>query len=828
MFSEEILLPVEAQWRKILDRVPFAHAVDVRIRTVADEDVREALRILYAVSPISDWGNYDFHLFLHAAQHGVFLKKTSDLPEKIFVQYVLPIRVNEEALSDCRKFFHSLIAPRIQNMNQEQATIAINYWCAENMTYRSTDERTISALDAYNSAFGRCGEESTLLVNALRACGIAARQIYTPRWAHCDDNHAWVEVWLNGEWHFLGACEPEEVLDNGWFTNAAARTILIHSRNFVPESAKEAPEENFIARIGDVDYLNQTARYAQTVRLNVQVVDEGDRPVQDAEVTFGILNMSEIFPATRVRTDANGCAHLDSGKGHLFVSAHKGDSFAEKLADARKTDCIKLILNANTIHSEWRECIVEAPDGVSRYSEHLTEEQCARCAEKNAAANRLRGERVSRMFDRERAEKLLPACDGETLELLKSSRGNFETLLAFLAKGEKFAFPLLKTLSEKDLRDVHADVLEDALAVSDCIPDENAFYCRYVLCPRVANEPLQPVRRLIRELFSEEEKKKMVADPRTIQSLIQKNWTHADDLEYDALVTAPLAALRMGMANPHAQDILFVAICRALGVPARLNPVDNQIEYWQGANFVSPRARTAKIVLLQPDDAKPVYYESFTIARFENGKFITLDCTGIPFENGRMALSVVPGKYRILTVNRLPGGNIHASAKEFVVADGESAEIALHFFKASREEILGDHAFSDFRLSGGEMLSTCTDCGAILMRIEPGAEPTEHLLGELLAQAESFDAFHLVFFLNGRGRENELLKRTLERFPSAPVFTGGTENDWALLARQLRVDSKKLPLAFVTDRPLHAVYAASGYNVGLASMLCKMVNEVKK
>ena len=32
-----------------------------------------------------------------------------------------------------------------------------------------------------------------------------SRQVYTPRWAHTDDNHAWVEAWVNGKWYFLGA-----------------------------------------------------------------------------------------------------------------------------------------------------------------------------------------------------------------------------------------------------------------------------------------------------------------------------------------------------------------------------------------------------------------------------------------------------------------------------------------------------------------------------------------------------------------------------------------------------------------------------------------------
>ena len=114
----------------------------------------------------------------------------------------------------------------------EQAVLEINYWCAEQGTYQSTDERTISPMTFYECGNGRCGEESVFTVTALRSAGIPARQVYSPRWAHCDDNHAWVEVYVNGGWHFLGACEPEEVLDKGWFTNASSRAMIVHTRRF--------------------------------------------------------------------------------------------------------------------------------------------------------------------------------------------------------------------------------------------------------------------------------------------------------------------------------------------------------------------------------------------------------------------------------------------------------------------------------------------------------------------------------------------------------------------------------------------------------------------
>ena len=72
------------------------------------------------------------------------------------------------------------------------------------------DDRTAGPMTMYRSGKGRCGEESTFTVTALRSVGLAARQVYTPRWAHCDDNHAWVEVWVNGEWHFLGAASRKK------------------------------------------------------------------------------------------------------------------------------------------------------------------------------------------------------------------------------------------------------------------------------------------------------------------------------------------------------------------------------------------------------------------------------------------------------------------------------------------------------------------------------------------------------------------------------------------------------------------------------------------
>ena len=98
-------------------------------------------------------------------------------------------------------------------MSMKDAILEENHRCHERVTYQPSDARTSAPLATIRSAYGRCGEESTFTVAALRAIGIPARQVYTPRWAHTDDNHAWVEAWADGKWYFLGAYEPEAVFN---------------------------------------------------------------------------------------------------------------------------------------------------------------------------------------------------------------------------------------------------------------------------------------------------------------------------------------------------------------------------------------------------------------------------------------------------------------------------------------------------------------------------------------------------------------------------------------------------------------------------------------
>ena len=183
---------------------------------------KAALEFLYAYMPL-------VRATFEAREQMPWGKK---VPELMFKHFVLPLRVNNEALDMSRPVFFKELKERVAGMSMEEAILEVNHWCHEHVTYQPSDSRTLSPLACMNTAIGRCGEESTFTVAALRSIGIPARQVYTPRWAHTDDNHAWVEAWADGKWHFMGACEPEAVLDLGWFNAPASRALLMHTRAF--------------------------------------------------------------------------------------------------------------------------------------------------------------------------------------------------------------------------------------------------------------------------------------------------------------------------------------------------------------------------------------------------------------------------------------------------------------------------------------------------------------------------------------------------------------------------------------------------------------------
>ncbi len=151
------------------------------------------------------------------------------IDDPTFRTYVLPPRSAQEPIQPWRRRLHDLLWDRVKDKTLHEAALEVNRFCREYATFIPTSDRDQGPLTTMDRGLGRCEEETIFYIAAARSVGIPARPCYTPWWTACDNNHAWVEVFVGDGWHYLGACEPAADLDSAWFTGPVRRAGLVLS-----------------------------------------------------------------------------------------------------------------------------------------------------------------------------------------------------------------------------------------------------------------------------------------------------------------------------------------------------------------------------------------------------------------------------------------------------------------------------------------------------------------------------------------------------------------------------------------------------------------------
>mmetsp|Transcript_766 Transcript_766/g.1820 ORF Transcript_766/g.1820 Transcript_766/m.1820 type:complete len:331 (-) Transcript_766:364-1356(-) len=149
----------------------------------------------------------------------------ADVPWDIFLNYVAPYAVLDEHRDPWRPMLVNLVGTLLAGVtDQGDAVMALNrdLWGAwEPPIHFVADQapQTLSPFQVIEARNASCSGLSIFLVDALRAGGLPARVAGVPQWnTPSGGNHNWVEVWILGEWHFLGAGEPDAAgLDHAWF-----------------------------------------------------------------------------------------------------------------------------------------------------------------------------------------------------------------------------------------------------------------------------------------------------------------------------------------------------------------------------------------------------------------------------------------------------------------------------------------------------------------------------------------------------------------------------------------------------------------------------------
>lgn len=823
---------------------------------------REALTFMYAYMPIGDITDYSGDFYLKNIRSSFQARNEmpwgDSIPEDIFHHFVLPVRINNENLDESRMVFFDELKDRVKGLSLYDAVLEVNHWCHEKVIYTPSDGRTSSPLASVKTAYGRCGEESTFTVAALRSVGIPARQVYTPRWAHTDDNHAWVEAWVNGKWYFLGACEPEPVLNLGWFNGPAYRGMLMHTKVF----GKYNGPEDVMERTDGYTEINVIDNYAPSAKAVITVTDANGKPVKDALVEFKIYNYAEFNSVARKKTDADGKCSLSAGKGDMLVWASKDGKFGYSKVSFGKDGEVTIALNKKPGDVETIALDIIPPVDGSIPAE-VTPEQKEANAKRLLEEDAIRNKYVATFYTEEKAEALakeLGIDPMKTEDFMIGSRGNWMEIEKFLretpAEKRAQAMALLDVVSAKDLRDTPASVFADHLNNTPAVQSE--WFNEYIMNPRVANEFLTPYKSFFAANIEPSLAKQAVENPQALVDWVKNNVSINDALNAQRIPIMPMGVWKSRIADKGSRNIFFVAVARSLGIPARIEPVARKIQYfkdnaWVDVDFEAAVQTTAKqgkvIASYQPIKAlqDPKYYSHFTIAKvLPNGTLQTLN-----FERGgnvdmglgdtwsgllKKPLSMDEGNYMLVTGTRMANGSVLAEIEFFNVEADKTTPIQLEMRESKDEiQVIGNfNSENKFkRADNGEETSLLATTGRgyyIVALLGSRQEPTNHAMRDIAAvkkELEDWGRGIVLLFPDEKGYKNFDPKE----FGDLPgTITYGLDIDGAIqkeMATAMKLqNANTLPIFLIADTFNRVVFVSQGYTIGLGEQLMKVIHKL--
>lgn len=834
---------VEQAWKEKMNTVGWKFWQTKGEKPTNEEE--EALKFLYAYMPIADITDYTKAYHLNNVRTALRTRKEmpwgNKVPELLFRHFVLPMRVNNEPLDSSRTIFYRELKERVKGLSMKDAILEVNHWCHEKVTYEPSDSRTSSPLQSIRTGRGRCGEESTFTVSALRAIGIPARQVYTPRWAHTDDNHAWVEAWADGKWYFFGACEPEPVLNLGWFNAPASRAMLMHTRAF---GDYQGPEEVML-RTNNFTEINLIDNYGSAARVDFKVIDMEGKPVDDAKVEFKIYNYAEFVTAVSKYTDRQGNTFLSAGKGDMIVWASKDGRFGYTKVSFGKDKNVTIQLAYDEKHIPKEQDLDIIPPAENAIIPTVTSAQKAENNKRLAQEDALRNAYIA-TFPTEESMKnyRFPAA----IPYIIKARGNWRTIQTFVEKHEgniDRALKLLSTLTDKDLRDMPMDILEDNMNATS-----------NEVSPRVEYEMiLKPYKKFFAKVFRKDAQK-FRNDPSLLVDWVKKNIKLNPDTRAMQIPQTPISVWESRITDDRGRDIFFVDVARSLGIEAQKDLVTWKLQYKKGKDWVDvdfdtsvqEAAKTGKLILdYSPTEYldDPKYYTHFTISKIVYGRTWIMN-----FEEGQLDMgggatwantfkkgaTLDEGTYLLVTGQRMADGSVMAHTQFFTIEPGKTTRQKLDVRQESEGiKVIGSFNSENLIEKDGKEVSILSQTGRgyyVLGVLGMGQEPTNHALHDIAKMKEKLDKWGrpmVLLFTNQAEKDKfEAQKGEFGNLLKNTIF--GIDKDGTVvkeIAKEMKLrNPNQLPIFIIADTFNRVVFLSQGYTIGLGEQLVKVSSKL--
>jgi hypothetical protein len=679
--------------------------------------------------------------------------------------------------------------------------------------------------------------------------------VYTPRWAHSDDNHAWVEVWIDGKWQYLGACEPDVDLNIGWFSEPSRRTMLVHTRAY----GRYMGSEDVVIAEDRFSELNLTSNYATTKKIIISVKKADGTPADSAKVEYQLYNYAEYYPIATGFTNTAGFTSLNTGMGDLVIWAAKDGKFGYQKLSVPEKDTLELVLNQTSPVNPGEIFDLVPPHAAKVESSVTPEEKKAndiRLAKEDSIRNTYMKTFKDSAWVKEFAAKTKLPFD-TIYRFIKLSYGNWDQISAYLEKNapanRSSLLELAIQLADKDYSDVPESILTDHLVqtaqsgTQKLVPSKELF-TKYVLGPRIALENLSPWRSFLATSFGPEMAQSSRNDISVLTNWIRENIrVNTVANKHSRAPLTPIGVYNLRVADPLSRDIFFVAACRTFGIPARLNPETQIPEYnkngeWLRAGF-DPEivAQPEKGLLKLTEKNNPVtpqYYLHYTIGFLKDGFYRTLEFPeGASLTNTAKPIELEVGQYALITGNRQQDGSVLSSMSFFSIEKGKLTTVPVELRKQSDDlkpsGKLDFNALNLQKTSDNSTVSLTSLIGSkytVLVVIDPDKEPSKHILNDLGPYVDHFNKWggQFVFAMPAEKAGQAGVLKTYQL--PAKIESGIDPNDQILNAISANYGDglkEKLPLVLFCDAAGNVYLYSSGYKIGMGEQLLKVISTIE-
>ncbi|GEM_PF-1097015 len=738
---------------------------------------KEYAEFLLAYMPLSDLASLRPNYLLENIRYAIKAKETfswgAQLNDNLFKHFVLPYRCAQEPAQRWRKPFFEELSKRVSGMTMTEAALEVNLWCYEHATFKSTKPWDQGPLTTIKAGFGRCEEEMILTISALRSVGIPARACFTPYWAHCDNNHAWVEVWADGKWSYMGGCEPTYKLGKAWFTNPAKRAALVVSTAFGDYNG----DEEVLKKGKRSTIINSTSIYEDSKRMIVKISPNDYLPVDSIKVYFMLINYAGLLPLTSLKTDEKGVCSLTTGLTDWVVWAGSGDTLDWARVPAAFRDTVYLSPKPIS-DDDWSWSLdmhpPPPPENVAQTQEDKTLKELLR--KKKAYADTLREMAASVWSDSERIDSLSKAI-GMSYEdvdsVMQRAKGNWMEVFDFLSglKPNQLndAETFLGILMDKDLRSVDTAVLEDHFTAIKYKPEksDSSVYNRfldYILQPRIRYEHITAWRSILSKAFPD-------VDIMGLDKYLSPKFTIEESRDRFSAQLSPDEIYTAMRGTKSDYNHLIVAIIRAKGIPSRLHPITGQPQFWNDGDWKFVYADKDKVADSSKSEGqygvltleypsgpieKPLCYRHWSLSKLDNGIYEMLEDFDYlsPIQDNEKPKQLPPGRYMLCGANRLAQGDVLAYLQFFTLNAGDSLTKRLIIRApqaiSERNPVIIPPPARLVPLKKWSGLTTFDELppnGLIMVWVEPNVESSERVLDELNRSSSKLSSLGADFLL---------------------------------------------------------------------------------